>query len=157
MTNSLSTLLQNLSGNGKLPIGYTVSEYKGVLDSLEKSKEQVSEIKRVMGIERSDFTGVDTYTYNNKGMSTNLDQPIWKMNLDVTGSCVVQRGNSFDIVKFPNENEEYATRLGNTNLLPMKLDKNISNNLSNDLKFAVGAFVDLGNIALEYFNTYYVS
>lgn len=157
MKSSLSALVQNISGNGKLPIGYTVSKYKDVLDSLEKSKEYTSENRRVMNVERSDFTDVSTSSYDKNGMSNNLDQPVWKMNLDVTGSCVVQRGTSYDIVKFPNENEEYATRLGNNKLLPMKLDRNISNNLPNDLKFAVGAFVDLGNMALEYFNKYYVS
>jgi hypothetical protein len=157
MKQSLVDLLKTQSGNGKLPIGYTVSEYKGVLDSLEKYKDGMGEVRRVMGIERSDFSGVSTASYDKNGMSINLDQPVWKMNLDVTGSCVVQRGTSYEIVKFPNENEEYSTKLGNNNLLPMKLDRNISNNLPKDLKFSVGAFVDLGNMALEYFNKYYVS
>lgn len=156
--NTLYSLIdQAMNTQGKTPVGYTVSSYQSVLSALKKAKEEQSEIKKVMGVERIDYTFVGTSTYDNMGMSNNFDIPIWKMTLDITGSCPVQKDNWFDIIKFNNENVKYISRLGNTSLLPLSLDQNISNTLSSDLKFSVGAFIDIGNMAVTYFNKFYVT
>ena len=153
---SLYKLVNEAMGDGdsnKVLIGYTVSSYAGVLSALEKARAGGG-WNAVMGIERIDYTSVGTLQYDKSGFSTDLDTPVWKMALNITGGCPVQKDSWYEIVKFPNESTESMTKLGNKALLPLTLSEDIANNFPYD-NFSVGVFVDSGVLAVQYFNKFF--
>ena len=153
---SLYKLVNDAMGEGdnnKVLIGYTVSSYSGVLSALEKARTGGGGTA-VMGVERIDFTSVGTIQYNNLGFSTDPDAPVWKMALNITGGCPVQKDTWYEILKFPNENEQTMNNLGNRAMLPLTLSEDIANNFPYE-NFATGVFIDAGVLAVQYFNEFY--
>ena len=141
--------------NNKVLIGYTVSSYMGVLSALEKAQ-QYSEVSgtNVLGMTRVDYSSVGTMSYNSQGFSTDPSIPVWKMQFNVVGAIPVQKDNWYEIVKFPNDSVDSMNRLGNKGILPLTLSQDIANNFPYD-NFSVGAFIDLSNLAVKYFDTFY--
>lgn len=153
---SLFKLVNEAMGEGdnnKVLVGYTVSSYAGVLSALEKARSG-SGGNAVMGVERVDYTSVGTLQYDKSGFSTDLDTPVWKMALNITGACPLQKDSWYNIVKFPNETVETMTRFGNRALLPLTLSEDIANNFPYD-NFSAGVFVDSGVLAVQYFNKFF--
>ena len=109
-----------------------------------------------MGIKRTDYTKVLRDGYNEKGFSNDYDSGIWKMELNIVGSCPVMYNNCYDIVNFPPLNEAHKVQqnLGNYNVCPPFLNEEWGKRIVVS-DFAVGCCIDIHKYGVEYFNHFY--
>ena len=157
----MASLFQKVSEQSadkqKRPLGYTVDSYKGVLSALDTARKYGNaDIKQVMGVKRTDYTKVLRDGYNEKGFSNDYDSGIWKMELNIVGSCPVMYNNCYDIVNFPPLHDAHKVQqnLGNYNVCPPFLNEEWGKRIRVS-DFAVGCCIDIHKYGVEYFNHFY--
>ena len=144
----MASLFQKVSeqsgDKSKRPLGYTVDSYKGVLSALDAARYGNADIKQVMGVKRTDYTKVLRDGYNEKGFSNDYDSGIWKMELNIVGSCPVMYNNCYDIVNFPPLHDAHKVQqnLGNYNVCPPFLNEDWGKRIRVS-DFAVGCCIDI--------------
>lgn len=152
--NIVNSAAEQDENSGKKHVGYTVSSYQGVLSALEKAKIVQGGSSGPFGVERIDYSSVGTNTYDENGFCTDLDVPVWKMKLSAVGPVPIYKDGWYEMVSFPNESSTSSKNFNNPALMPYTLSEDIARNLPHE-KFSIGAFVDLSNLAVKYFNNYY--
>jgi hypothetical protein len=100
------------------------------------------------------FSDVTTFTYDNFGISTNPDKPLWKMTLNVIGSLPVTYETWNTIVSFKNFNSSEWKKI-NDKMLPVELSEEFINNFVHNY-FELGLFIDLSYMAERYFKQFYL-
>ena len=154
MSKNLYSLISTQKAKGKIPLGYSVSSYTGVLEALKKNEGT----SRVLGVGRSDFSGIQSMTFDSQtGITNNPETGIWKMAVGVSGAIPVQYQNAFDIVKFGNESTQNANRnpfCSSYQFCPLQLSDDAYQRITKD-DFRVGVALDLSGFGLRYFQFCY--
>lgn len=156
MAQSLYEIVSNSSKQNKSSIGYTVSNYSGVLQDLQQQLGTVSQGNNVFGVSRVDYSGVSNLNFDKNGFSMD-DRGIWKMVITTTGACPVKYKQAYDIACFQHESNENVNRnpFGNvTEMCPTILSEDVLKSITVQ-NFKIGCAIDLHNLGLLYFRNYY--
>lgn len=159
---SLNELISKTNSDGKnrRSVGYSISSYSNVLSALEKAK-IISDgnNNEVMGVRRPDFTGVSNMTYDDSGFSNDKKSGIWKMALTFHGAAPLKQTSEawYEIVKFEGDSIERAVKMDSDKTeCPYFLSQQYLD-MTTVEDFMAGAYIDLQNLGVKYFNTFYAN
>ena len=150
----------HLDANGKplKLVGYSISSYAGVLSALEKAKIiSGGGNQAIMGVRRPDFSSVAGMVYDNSGFSNDLTSGIWKMALTFHGAAPIKQTteNWYEIVKFTGDSKDRAVTMdADRKGCPYSLSQEGLDWVSTE-DFVAGAYIDLNNLGVKYFNHFY--
>ena len=161
---TLHELVSNRTDDGKnrKVVGYSVASYAGVLSALQKAQVISSGYSSngVMGIHKFDFSSVSSMNYDNNGFSADKTSGIWKMVLTFHGATPVKHSADcwYDIITFPNDSQERAVKMNAaSNGCPYYLSDEFNLDFVTTNDFKAGAYIDLSNLGVNYFNTFYAN
>lgn len=139
----------------KIQFGYTVDNYKGVLEALKTAMSNTDDYES--NVSGDDYGGLSSLRFDNNDMAEDSNACIWKMELGLFGSLPIYyiKNQKYDIVCVKGDQDSHITSSGCTTQLPLILASEKINPSSIGSSFTAGCYVDIDNMLVTYMNKFY--
>ena len=139
----------------KIQFGYSVDNYKGVLEALKTA--QANAVEYDDNVSGDDYGGLSSLGFDNNDMAEDSSACIWKMELGLFGSLPIlyKDTQKYDVVCVKGDQDSHISSSGCNTQLPLILaaDKVSPSRVGGS--FTAGCYVDIDNLLVTYMNKFY--